>query len=72
MVEAPMVEMLTVEMLTVEIHTVTTVMHIPAALVLQLAVASMEIQLMVELAATAEQAVLVELAAAAATLNYTA
>jgi hypothetical protein len=56
MMEPPMVEM----------HTVTMVMHIPKALVLQLVVALMEIQLTVVLAVTADKA-------AAATPNkYTA
>jgi hypothetical protein len=72
MVEAPMVATLTVETPMVGMHTVTMVMHIPAALVLQLVVASTEIQLMVELAVLVELAVAAELAAAAATLKYTA
>jgi hypothetical protein len=66
-VEAPMVETLTVEMPMVEMHTVTMAMHIPAALVLQLAVTSTEIQLTVVLAVLADSAVTAELAAAAAT-----
>jgi hypothetical protein len=67
MVEAPMVGMLTVETPMVEIHTVTTVMHIPAALVLHTVDGSTEIQLMVALAVAADLAVAAELAAAAAT-----
>jgi hypothetical protein len=71
-VEAPMVETLTVEMPMVEMHTVTMAMHIPAVLVLQLAVTSTEIQLTAELAVTAELADKADSAAAAATLKYIA
>jgi hypothetical protein len=67
MVETPMVETPMVETPMVEMHTVTMAMHIPAALVLQLAVTSTEIQLTVVLAVLADSAVTAELAAAAAT-----
>jgi hypothetical protein len=67
MVEAPMVEMVTVETPTVEMHTVTMVMHIPAALVLHLADLPMEMELAADSVVLAELAVAAELAAAAAT-----
>jgi hypothetical protein len=67
MVEALMVGMLTVETPMVEMHTVTMVMHIPAALVQQMVDSLTEIQLMVALAVAADLAVAAELAAAAAT-----
>jgi hypothetical protein len=72
MVEAPMVETVTVETPMVEMHTVTTVMHIPAVLVLHLADLPMETELSVVTADKAVLAVTAELAAAAATLKYIA
>jgi hypothetical protein len=72
-VEAPTVEMVTVETPMVEMHTVTMVMHIPAALVLQLVVAVSfqvtEMELAADLAVLAVLAVTVDKAAAAATLK---
>jgi hypothetical protein len=76
MVEAPTVETATVETPMVEMHTVTMVMHIPAALVLQLVVAVSfqvtEMELAADLAVLAVLAVTADKAAAAATLKYAA
>jgi hypothetical protein len=72
MVEAPMVETVTVETPMVEMHTVTMAMHIQKALVLHLVDFSMEMELAVDKAELAVTAVLVDSAAAAATLKYPA
>jgi hypothetical protein len=72
MVEAPMVEMLTAETPMVEMHTVTMAMHIQKDLVLHLADLPMETELAADKAELAVTAVLVDSAAAAATLKYTA
>jgi hypothetical protein len=72
MVETPMVETPMVDTPMVEIHTVTTVMHILAALVLQLAVTITEMELAVILVALVALVALADKVAAAATLKYTA
>jgi hypothetical protein len=67
MVETPMVETPMVETPMVEIHTVTMAMHTQKDLVLQLAVATMEMELAADSAVTAELADKADSAAAAAT-----